>query len=103
MTDAAPRSASTNAIMLVYATRYALGRRSSAASDVEQAISANLGVLRHDRGCLQAIIRDIRGATDYGADCDRECWMRTLGRCEAALSSRNDEPIRVVPCLTEQP
>jgi len=100
MTDAAPRSAS---IMLVYATRYALGRRSSAASDVEQAISANLGVLRHDRGCLQAIIRDIRGATDYGADCDRECWMRTLGRCEAALASRNDEPIRVVPCRTEQP
>jgi hypothetical protein len=70
--------------VLVYATRYALGRRSGAASDVEYAIARNLDALRHDRGCLAAIVRDIEEADDLGDECDRECWMRTLGRLKSA-------------------
>ena len=75
-----PVSARRIGPVLVYATRYAIGRRSGAASDVEAAISANLASL--DDGCRQAICRDIIEASDYGDECDRECWMRILERLQ---------------------
>lgn len=85
--------------MLVYATRYALGRRSGAASDVEYAVAANLDAVRRDAGCREAMIRDIEEARDgdtrsLGDAVDRECWMRTLGRLQAArlYSTTTAEP-----------
>lgn len=78
---------SVAASVLVYAARYALGRMSGAASDVEYAVAANLDVLRRDHGCREAMIRDIEEAQaedNLGMDCDRECWMRTLGRLQSA-------------------
>lgn len=83
---AAPLVVLPSASLYVYATRYALGRMSGAASDVEQAIAAALPLFQRDRGCREAIIRDIEEARDRGAlgmEMDRECWMRTLGRLEA--------------------
>lgn len=76
--------------VLVYAARYALGRRTSAPHDVEEAIQANLDVFRRDAGCREALIRDIEQARDHidngalGDRIDREAWMRTLGRLESA-------------------
>lgn len=75
-----------SASLYVYAARYALGRMSGAASDVEQAIAAALPVFVHDHGCREALIRDIQEARDrdaLGMPVDRSCWMRTLGRLEA--------------------
>jgi len=66
------------AAMLVYATRYALGRRSGAAQDVERAIAEHLDALRRDRGCLAAIIRDISETDNLGDPCDEESWRRVL-------------------------
>jgi hypothetical protein len=66
------------AFLLVYATRYALGRRSGAAQDMEYAIGANIEALRRDKGCLQAVIRDIVETDDLGMPCDQESWRRVL-------------------------
>ena len=75
-----------DAVVLLYAARYALGRRSGAAQDMEHAISANLAVFRDDSGCREALIRDIEESRDkemLGMPVDASCWMRTLGRLEA--------------------
>ena len=81
------RTSRLTAPILTYAARYALGRRTSAPHDVEEAIAANLDVFRRDHGCREALIEDITRATDDGAagdDVDREAWLRTLGRLESA-------------------
>lgn len=83
---ASPLVVLPSASLYVYAARYALGRMSGAASDVEQAIAAALPVFQRDHSCREAIIRDIEEARDrdaLGMEMDRECWMRTLGRLEA--------------------
>lgn len=84
------RSQRLAAPILVYAARYALGRRTSAAHDVEEAIRENLDAFHRDHGCREALIRDIEQARDHhdqfaslGDSMDREAWMRTLGRLES--------------------
>lgn len=75
------------ACVLVYASRYALGRISGAASDLEYAVATNLDAFRRDAGCREALIRDIEEARTkdrLGMDTDRDCWLRTLGRLESA-------------------
>jgi hypothetical protein len=72
--------------ILVYATRYALGRSSGAASDVEAGIVAILPAFHHDHGSREALIHEIAEARDRGElgdECDRECWLRALERLEA--------------------
>ena len=72
--------------VLVYATRYALGRRSGAAQDVAGAIAANLEALKRDKACLNAIIRDISETEDLGMPCDQESWRRALTLLQGAKS-----------------
>lgn len=82
------------ASIYVYAARYALGRMSGAASDVEHAIAADLNVFVSDHGCREALIRDIEEARDcdaLGMPMDRSCWMRTLGRLEACRPAAEEE------------
>lgn len=82
-----PERNALTAVILTYAARYALGRRTSAAHDVEEAIAANLDAFRHDHGCREALIRDIKeahGRDALGDQVDREAWLRTLGRLETA-------------------
>lgn len=64
----------------VYATRYALGRRTAAPADVADFILAHRDDIRADAGCRDAIIRDIReqAALGYGAECDRDTWVQVL-------------------------
>ena len=84
------RTSCLTAPILTYAARYALGRRTSAPHDVEEAIAANLSVFRYDPGCREALIEDITRARDHmdggalGDRVDREAWLRTLGRLESA-------------------
>ena len=74
--------------ILVYAARYAMGRRTSAPHDVCEAIAANLEAFKRDHGCREALIRDIVEAKDNGGSLgdsiDREAWLATLGRLVAA-------------------
>ena len=76
-----------SAAILTYAARYALGRRTSAPHDVEDAIAANIDLFKRDHGCRQSLISDIeRYARNdaLGDDVDRQSWMRTLGRLRAS-------------------
>ena len=90
MTERGPGTPRLSAPILTYAARYALGRRTSAPHDVEDAIASNLDAFRRDHGCREALIRDIEQARDHidsgalGDLMDREAWMRTLGRLKSA-------------------
>lgn len=67
-----------DAAVLIFATRYALGRRTSAPNIVGEALRRHSDWLSH--GDVQALIRDIedQAALGYGDKCDQETWLSTL-------------------------
>lgn len=63
-------------MMLVSAERYALGRRTYIVQWTCEIISKNMNLLLgKDK---RVMIGDIEQATDYGDECDKECWLGLL-------------------------
>lgn len=61
---------------LVSAERYALGRRTYIVQWTCEIISKNMNLLLgKDK---RVMIGDIEQATDYGDECDKECWLRLV-------------------------
>ncbi len=75
-----------NAAIAVYATRYALGRKTGAPDDVCAFIRTHIEDITRDKGCCQALIRDISAAAADGNLFDRDRWMRTLALLEDGAS-----------------
>lgn len=77
--------------LLVFATRYTLGRATYAPGTVCQILRRHLPHIL--MGDLRTIIRDIRThaqKTDLGHAMDAADWMATLGLLEAELERREE-------------
>lgn len=72
--------------MMNWAVRYALGRRTYAASDTVQYIIPLVPKLSDKT--LWCIQNDILGATSYGDEYDEIQWMRLLDKVEAEIKRR---------------
>lgn len=70
----------------VYATRYAVGRRSGAAIDVANFIIGNLDSIRADAGCRAAILAAIHEAPSLGDECDAKEWRMVLSLLDQAAA-----------------
>ena len=77
--------------MMNWAARYAIGRRTYAASDTARYI-LHLVEYLDDRtlNCLQS---DIKHASSLGDDCDKEEWLKLLYAVEDELSRRSRRKI----------
>ena len=59
--------------ILVFALRYALGRKTSAPSIVIEAIQDNIDIF--DTWEIEVIIKEIAECRDYGMECDKIQWL----------------------------
>lgn len=75
--------------MMNWAVRYALGRRTYAASDTVQYIIPLVPKLSDKT--LWCIQNDILGATNYGDPYDEIQWMRLLDKVETEIKRRHNE------------
>ena len=75
--------------MMNWAARYAIGRRTYAASDTATYIRYLVGDL--DRTTLICLKSDIRSAKSLGDPCDAEEWMKLLEAVEKEIEQRKDE------------
>ena len=59
--------------ILVFALRYALGRKTSAPSIVIEAIQDNIDIF--DIWEIEVMIKEIDECRDYGMECDKIQWL----------------------------
>lgn len=72
--------------MLVFAARYAIGRRTYAAADTARYIER---VLKHlNSNDLRVMEIEISGARTLGDTCDEEAWLRLLALIRKELKDR---------------
>ena len=74
--------------MMNWAARYAIGRRTYAASDTANYIRGLVGDL--DRTTLICLKSDIKSATSLGDDCDKVEWQKLLDAIEKELERRGE-------------
>ena len=70
--------------ILVFALRYALGRKTSAPSIVIEAIQDNIDIF--DTWEIEVIIKEIDECRYYGMECDKIQWYREVLCCEIMIS-----------------
>ena len=80
-----PKSASFGTICN-FAVRYAIGRRTYAASIVCNFVLDVIDSLSENSVCCME--RDIREAKDYGDSYDKELWLGLLGECRRVMKEK---------------
>lgn len=58
--------------ILIFALRYALGRRTSAPSIVIEAIQDNIDIFDWE---IEMMIKEVDECRDYGMECDKIQWL----------------------------
>lgn len=77
-------------LLLIYAFRYALGRMTSAPSDVAAVIMSKIDVLENwEIKQMCALITEAEGRQKLGWDCDVETWQRFRAFLQDELAKRN--------------
>ena len=74
--------------MINWAARYAIGRRTYAASDTANYIFGLVGDL--DGTTLHCLRSDIKSARSLGDPCDADEWLRLLDAIEEELARRDE-------------
>lgn len=73
------------ALLLTYSVRYALGRRTTAPSDVAAITNGHLGHLRpHELTRLRDDIRD-QSRLGYGDPCDEDTWAGLVAQLDERI------------------
>ena len=75
--------------MMNWAARYAIGRRTYAASDTARYLLYLVGDL--DMTTLRCLQIDIRTAKSLGDDCDKEEWLKLLDAIEEEMERREHD------------
>lgn len=75
--------------MLNWAARYAIGRRTYAASDTANYILRLVD--RLDNTTLNCLKNDIEAASSLGDDCDEKEWLKLLDAVKEELERRRNE------------
>lgn len=75
--------------MMVWAARYAIGRRTYAASDTANYILKLVDKL--DNTTLNCLKNDIEAASSLGDECDEKEWMKLLDAVKEELERRKEE------------
>lgn len=74
-----------NERILIYAERYALGRRTYLVSDVCEAISTCMDKMSQSaKQCIAKDIRDAKEMNNLGDKCDEVSWMLLLNELESS-------------------
>lgn len=78
--------------LIIYATRYTIGRQSYAPHEMETIIKAYLPLL--PTSVLRILINDIDVESKmkgYGADCDKTMWQSLQAYLKAEIEKRGDQ------------
>ena len=74
--------------MMTWASRYAIGRRTYAASDTARYLLKLVDKL--DMQTLRCLRQDIETATSLGDDCDEREWLKLLDAVKEELERRDN-------------
>jgi len=78
--------------VLIYAVRYAIGRKTYAVGDVCQSVVENKQ--RLDTKTIKCIMRDIYIAKDLGSDIDKQHWQELVEYLQYELIERETKSVQ---------